>query len=196
MRKHLIDPELFELVKTYQVDAHCRTCWKYNKNECRFCYGWSFTEKTIITKALDSKFSNDEKQEVFTWINTLLRQVKSCIDNHLNPAKVSAIDPTKNNFTQPPGLKEILDELQIFNDNHYTVSSISNNSELEVSLTREPNCCFLNNYFDVGLKAWKANIDIQPVFDEYKAVTYLCHYFSKTEDRCSQVMKQAAKEAF
>ena len=26
---HLKDPELFELVKTYQVHAHPRTCWKY-----------------------------------------------------------------------------------------------------------------------------------------------------------------------
>ena len=33
---HLSDPELFELVKTYQVHTHSRTCWKYNKNECRF----------------------------------------------------------------------------------------------------------------------------------------------------------------
>ena len=37
---------------------------------------------------------------------------------------------------------------------------------------------------------------IQPVFNEYKAVTYMCQYFSKTEDQCSQAMKQAAKEAF
>ena len=37
---------------------------------------------------------------------------------------------------------------------------------------------------------------IQPVFNEYKGLTYMCQYFLKTEDRCSQVMKQAAKEAF
>ena len=35
---------------------------------------------------------------------------------------------------------------------------------------------------------------IQPVFDEDKAVTYMCHYFSKTEDRCSQAIKQTAKK--
>ena len=40
---HLNDPELFELVK----------------NECRY-----FTEKTIVAKPLDSKFSNDEKLEM------------------------------------------------------------------------------------------------------------------------------------
>ena len=39
-------------------------------------------------------------------------------------------------------------------------------------------------------------MDIQLVFNEYKAVTYMCQYFSKTEDRLSQVMKQAAKAAF
>ena len=39
-------------------------------------------------------------------------------------------------------------------------------------------------------------MDIQPVFNEYKAVAYMCQYFSKTEDQCSQVIKQAAKEAF
>ena len=36
---HLNDLELFELVKTYQVHAHSRICWKYNKSECRFSYG-------------------------------------------------------------------------------------------------------------------------------------------------------------
>ena len=63
-------------------------------------------------------------------------------------------------------------------------------------MKREPNFYFVNNYFDVGLKAWQANMDIQLDFNEYKAVTYMCQFFSKTENRCSQAMKQAAKEAF
>ena len=40
------------------------------------------------------------------------------------------------------------------------------------------------------------DMDIQPVVNEDKAVTYICQYFSKTEDRCSQTRKQATKEAF
>ena len=44
--------------------------------------------------------------------------------------------------------------------------------------------------------AWQANIDIQPVFNEYKSVTYMCSYFSKSEDQCSASKRQAAKEAF
>ena len=46
-----------------------------------------------------------------------------------------------------------------------------------------------------GLMAWQANIDIQPVFNCYKVVTYMCAYFSKSEDETSEAMKQAAKEA-
>ena len=34
---------------------------------------------------------------------------------------------------------------------------------LELHLKRQPNSCFVNNYFDTGLKGWKTNMDIQPV---------------------------------
>ena len=37
---------------------------------------------------------------------------------------------------------------------------------------------------------------IQPVFNEYKTVEYICQYFSKTEDQSSQVIKKEDKEAF
>ena len=36
-------------------------------------------------------------------------------------------------------------------------------------------------------------MDVEPVFD---AVTYMCQYFSKTENQCLQSVKQAAKETF
>ena len=53
-------------------------------------------------------------------------------------------------------------------------------------LKRQPNCCFVNNYLNAVPKAWQANMGIQPVFNEYKAVTCMCQNFSKTEDQCSQ----------
>ena len=77
-----------------------------------------------------------------------------------------------------------------------TKMSISKDADLELHLKRQPNSFFVDNYFDVGLKACLANMDIQPVFNEYKAVTYMCQCFSKTEDQCSQALQQAAKEAY
>ena len=38
-------------------------------------------------------------------------------------------------------------------------------------------------------------MDIQSVFNHYKAITYMCKYLSKSEDECSKAMKQALNEA-
>ena len=39
-------------------------------------------------------------------------------------------------------------------------------------------------------------MDIQVVFNEYKAVADMCQYFSKADGRCSRAMKQVATETF
>ena len=51
--------------------------------------------------------------------------------------------------------------------------------DFQIHLEGEPNACFIKSYFVEGLQVWKANIDIQPVFNHYKAVAYMCAYFSK-----------------
>ena len=61
-------------------------------------------------------------------------------------------------------------------------------------LKREPNFCFVNNYFDVGLTPWQANMNIQTVFNKYKVMSCICRYLSKSDDQCSQAMKQADNE--
>ena len=50
---------------------------EYDENTIRmngFSYARYFTAKTFITKTLGSKFICNEKQEVLTWRNKLLRQ--------------------------------------------------------------------------------------------------------------------------
>ena len=125
----------------------------------------------------------------------MLKQLKSYIDNNYNPAKVKMIDPTKNNFTEPLSVKEIMNELDISKDDYCRALSISKDEDFELQLKRQPNSCFVDNYFDVGLKTWQANTDMQPIFNEYKAVT-MFQYFSKTKDQCLQTMEKAAKETF
>ena len=44
--------------------------------------------------------------------------------------------------------------------------------------------------------AWKANLDIQPVFNDCKAVVYMCAYLSKSEDECVKAMSEAMKDEF
>ena len=39
-------------------------------------------------------------------------------------------------------------------------------------------------------------MDIQPVFNHYKAVAYICAYLSKSENEFSVATKQAVRDAF
>jgi hypothetical protein len=45
------------------------------------------------------------------------------------------------------------------------------------------------------LKGFAANVDLQPVFNHCKCITYVCSYFTKDETECSQAIINAAKEA-
>ena len=47
--------------------------------------------------------------------------------------------------------------------------------------------------FKTALSVWQANIDIQPVFIEHRAIVYMCAYLSKSEESCSYAMKRALK---
>lgn len=79
-------------------------------------------------------------------------------------------------------------------DYEYSLS-ISTDKDFHLHLRRDPKSCFVNNYFSEGLMSWEANIDIQPVYNYYKAVTYMCAYFSKCEDKCSVAMKETLNQA-
>ena len=125
----------------------------------------------------------------------ILSKVKDYIDEFLFPRKRNIIDPSKDNFQQSEAITDILNKLDLTEDEYYNALSISKDSDFEIHPGRPPNSCFVNNYFTEGLRAWEARMNIQPVFNQYKAVTYMCKYLSKSEDECSKAMKQALDEA-
>ena len=58
-----IDDSLFELVKTYQIHRHSKSCRKDKNDKCHFNFGRFFTDKTIITQPLSSDLSESQKKE-------------------------------------------------------------------------------------------------------------------------------------
>ena len=114
----------------------------------------------------------------------------------MNPKKRNIFYPNWENFEIISEIPEILNKLNIKENECYEALSISSDTDFQIHLRRMPNSCFINNYFAGGLRAWRANTDIQPVFNHHKAVTNMCAYFSKAEDETSEAMKQAAREAF
>ena len=61
--------------------------------------------------------------------------MKNYIDNNLNLAKVNVIDPTKDNYTQPLSITEIL---EISKDDYYRALPISKDEDLALHLKRQP----------------------------------------------------------
>ena len=89
------------------------------------------------------------------------------------------MNPTKDNFEKVPEISEILAWLSVTEREYYSASSISSDSDFQMHLKRQPNACFINNFFSEGLQAWQVNVDIQPVFNDYKAVTYVLFFKSR-----------------
>ena len=104
--------------------------------------------------------------------------------------------PVENFYQPDKPTNAILQQLQISEDQYYKALSISSGSASQIHFKRDPKSCFINKYFEDGLTAWEANLDIQPVLDYYKAFSYMCAYLSKSEDESSEAMKQAAREAY
>ena len=125
----------------------------------------------------------------------ILSKVKEYIEKSLDSKTRNILNPTKDHLEKVPEISEILAELIVTEREHYSVLSISSDSAFQMHLKRQPNSCFINNFFSAGLQAWQVNIDIQLVFNHYEAVTYMCAYFAKVEDETYEATKQAAKGA-
>lgn len=113
--------------------------------------------------------------------------MKEKIDDVLNPSKA--------NYDSKLTQCDIFNSIGITEYQYYSALSISADSYHELHLKRPINSCFINNYFTAGLKGFAANADLQPVFNHYKCITYVCSYFTKDESECSQAIMNAAKEA-
>ena len=181
------DPKLHQLIATYQKHTHSKTCRKYKNIPCRFNFGQFFTHKTIIAEPLSNDLSEEQKSCALTRRADILKAVKSTIN--------IICDPSNPNYKANLTAEEILISAGVSEQDYYWALAISSDSDFDLHLKRPPDSCFINNYFIAGIKAFAANVDLQPVFNHYKCITYICSYFSKDETECSQAITNAAKEA-
>ena len=90
--------------------------------------------------------------------NNILGQVKNYIDNSL--------DPNSKSFSNDLSIQEILSSMGI--------TDISPDNDYEIHLKKSTGLVFVVvNYNPVLLKAWEANLDIQPVYNYFKALIYI-----------------------
>ena len=125
-------------------------------------------------KLLPGNLPEEERKNILAWRDSISKKVKVFIDEGLNPAKRNFYDKTRDDYFEPKTIGHILTNLNIEKVEYEHALSISDDQDFQVHLKRPPNSCFNNNYFRCGLLAWEASMDIQPVFNHYKAVSYVC----------------------
>lgn len=174
-------------MKKYQTHSHSKTCRKYRNIACRFNFGQFFTDRTIVAEPLPQDMDEEMKTNILTRRKDILSLMKQKIDDVLNPSIADY-----NSLLTP---EEIFQEIAITNEEYEWALTISPDSDCELHLKRPIDSCFTNNYSIAGIKGFAANVDLQPVFNHYKCITYVCSYFTKDETECSQAIMNAAKEA-
>ena len=127
------EPELYEMVKTYQIHSHSKSCRKYKNIACRYSFGRFFSVKTIIAELLPNEMTEKEKSAVLFKRNRLLGRVQIYIDVYLDPRKVNILDSDKPNFERPKEILEILQELEIAEKDYYDALSISTDNKNDPS---------------------------------------------------------------
>ena len=179
------DAALYELVKTCQVHHHSKSCKKCKNDKCRFQFGWFFTDRTTISCPLSTDLTSSKSKDILKKRNEILKVVSEYINEELNPGMHNIYDLTRENYIEPKSIKEIMSLLDISEDRYYEALEISGDNDFQIYFRRSPKSCFINNYFKTGLEAWNTNMDIQPVLNEHKAISYMCAYLSKSEETCS-----------
>ena len=59
-----LTPEHYDLVKTYQIHHHSKTCLKYKNKKCRFHFALYFTDHIIIDRPLEATLSCANKKNI------------------------------------------------------------------------------------------------------------------------------------
>ena len=83
------DPELHDLIKTYQKHSHSKTCRKYRNVKCRFNFGQFFTNRTIVAEPISDNSDLEVKRNTVNRRKEILSLFKDKIDDVLNPSKLN-----------------------------------------------------------------------------------------------------------
>ena len=128
------NPELFNLVTTYQKHSHSKSCRKYKNEKCRYQFGKAFIERTIISLPLPKHLPDTVKNNILNGRERILSMVKNHIDTHLDPRKPNITHQHQESFEDIPSIKNIVAELRLAEEDYYGALSIASDSDFQIHL--------------------------------------------------------------
>ena len=159
-----------------QKHSHSKTCKRMTKNKatCRFGAPWPPMPQTVILEPLKD-IDDDERSKLQKRYGEIIRSLDKL------PKDVSTFE-------------EWLRVIKLSYDEYkrHVQSSIDRR---RIFLQRRPCETRINSYMKHLLSTWRANHDIQFVFDPYQCVSYICDYMTKSQKGMSELMQAATQEA-
>ena len=122
-------------------------------------------KKTIVAEPVAENIDPEIKSNILNRRKETLSKVKQKINDVLNPSK--------ENYYATITENETFNSAGVTEHEYYWALSISADSDFDLHLKRPIDSCFINNYFVIGIKGFTANVDLQPVFNHYKCITYV-----------------------
>ena len=159
-----------------QKHSHSKTCKRMMKNKatCRFGAPWPPMPCTMVLEPLED-INDSERDNLKKKYAEIIRAVDKL------PADVTTFE-------------QYLQFVKLTLEEYIRLVQSSINRK-RIFLKRRPCDTRINAYMKHLLGTWKANHDIQFVFDPYQCVSYICDYMTKSQKGMSEIMQLATQEA-
>ena len=161
------DPELDDLVKSRNHHRHTKSCMKKG-NTCRFGIPRFPSECTLVAKPLPADMPEEERKSKIEKYQNILKAVKTAL--------MELDEDNLDDLT----LDDLLAGLSITKDEYYEALKVSEKGKMVIHKRRMSEI-YINNYNEVFMRAWQANMDLQFCLDQYSVVTYVTDYMSKVK---------------
>ena len=167
--------ELTTLVKSLQTHHHTGSCKKRGES-CCYRFPKPACPQTVLARPPDGEDAAEKRKEA----EKILKEVYRAM--------------TDWNAAEPITLSGLLNEAGV-SEQLYVASLKVSTSRCSVMLKRDVHETNINNYNPSLLKIWRANMDLQYVFDAYACIMYVTSYLCKAEKTMSQLLRAASREA-
>ena len=184
-----VGKDVSAIVKEVNKHHHTKTCRKYG-NQCRFNYPKPPSPFTIIAQPLNEKDSA-KKNKILRSASEVIKKVMDIVEDD---KIVAEIIEKFNGSSTAERLREVCKRAKVQYKDYIAALKISIRG-YSVVLERDISELFINPFNEHWIRAWNANLDLQPVLDFFAVVTYVTDYYSKDDTGTMEVLKAALKNS-
>ena len=184
-----IPDSLRNLPQLRQLHRHTDTCYKGNRNKCRFNFPIPPMRKTVLLHPLE--VSDTElrhyKQNFSQIMDFMANKKKEKSKLPRGNECLWTFDEFLNKLKTIEGLREITED-------EYLKTIASSLKRPTIFLSRAPSEVAINAYCPMILYLWNANIDIQFILNVYEVTRYITSYMSKVNKGMSDLLRNVNKD--